>query len=433
MLNTYLNPKGSNLLYKMSAQIYEFAICAGLVIRKSKSFKPEVFLLALIKAAHHGRASYNNIALRIQEDDNSCSISAQALWKRLTREGCMLEVFMAKCTALICSQGVTEAQLHIGKFKRILTEDSSFVKMIKHCADLFSAHGNKHGSTAGIKTNLIFDLITGKTLELSTHSATAQDRSIAWDILDFLRKGDLVLRDMGYFNVGIFAEIQSKLADWLSRVPVSVKLYTKGGEEIENLLRKSKSKIIDRQIEITESRHEARLVAVGKPKKEADEAVRKLKEAARKAGRTASQKSLTRARWHFLVTSISKDIMTAREIGKLYAQRWQVEIVFKAWKQAGHLEKSLSIKSGYQHMLGIFLAEILVLSLTMHYYASLRQSGKRLAQRLSIIKLSQWVSIRIGKVSRLRELFNKSPEERLVLTEKRERKCQLISMLELLG
>lgn len=212
-----------------------------------------------------------------------------------------------------------------------------------------------------------------------------------------------------------------------------VKLYTKGGEQIEELLKKSKSQVIDCQIEITESRHAARFIAVRKPKKEANEAVRKLKEAARKRGGTASQKSLTRARWYLLATSISKNTMTARELGRLYAQRWQVEIVFKAWKQANHLEKSLSKKSGYQHLLGIFLAEVLVLALTMHYYAGLRRSGKASTKRLSISKLSQWVSTKIGSVSSLGELFKTQPKERLISTQKRNRKFQLTSMLELLG
>ena len=125
----------------------------------------------------------------------------------------MLETFIAKCIALICSQGVPEAHQHTGKFNRILTEDSSFVKMIKYCSDLFPAHGNKSGSTAGVKLNLIFDLLTGKIIELSTHLGTAQDRSIAWDVIDSLKKGDLVLRDMGYFNVSIFEQIESKFAD----------------------------------------------------------------------------------------------------------------------------------------------------------------------------------------------------------------------------
>lgn len=433
MLNTIKGTKGADLLSKLSTEITVFAIISGLVIRKSKSFKPEVFLLALIKAAHQGKASFNKIAIELDDLNKSCAISSQALWKRLTREGCMLESFIGKCMALISSHGVVEVKRHKKKFNRVLTEDSSFVKMIKLCSDLFPASGNKHGSTAGLKVNLIFDLLTGAVIELSTHAATYQDRNIAWDILDLLKKGDLVLRDMGYFNVAIFKLIEDKCADWLSRIPISVNVYTPSGESLESLLGKAKSNIVDRQVEMTEDRHTSRLIAVRKSKKEAAEARRNLKAAAKKAGKTVSKKTLTRAEWYLLATSIPKEKMSARDLGKLYAQRWQIEIVFKAWKQSNNLEKSLSNKSNYQHILGIFLAEVLVLALTMYHYAHLRRKGGETSNRISIGKLGQWVSSKIGSSKKIDRLLREKPTLRLITTEKRERKFQLISMLEVLG
>ena len=160
-------------------------------------FKPEVFLMALLKAAHFGKASFNKIAIEMHEIDSSCEISAQALWKRLTRPDCMLQTFISRRIDLVISHGVVEAGSHRGKFVWVLTEDSSFVKLVKLCADLFPAHRNKHGKTAGLKLNLVFDLLSGQTVELSTHAGTYQDRNIAWDILDLVRPNDLVLRDMG--------------------------------------------------------------------------------------------------------------------------------------------------------------------------------------------------------------------------------------------
>ena len=67
--------------------------------------------------------------------------------------------------------------------------------------------------------NLIFDLLTGQPIECSTQEATTQDKTIAHDIMGLLRTGDLVLRDMGYFIVELFINIEMKGADWLSRVP----------------------------------------------------------------------------------------------------------------------------------------------------------------------------------------------------------------------
>jgi len=432
MLNTYQAAKGCDLLKKLACNISLFAVLSRIVVRKSKTFKPEVFLLALIKSSNQGKATLNKIAMEMCNIDNACDISPQALWKRLNREDCLLEQFISKCIALITSHGVVEASLHKAKFIRILTEDSSFVKILKACSDLFPAHGNKHGCTAGLKLNMIFDLLTGDTVELSTHAATTQDRTIGYDILKILRKGDLVLRDMGYFCVNLFNEIEGKCADWLSRAPSSINIYINESEEIEKLLKHSKSGLIDREVELTNERKAARLIAVKKKPCEANKAVRELRAAARKIGKNPSQKAILRAQWHILVTSISKKCMTAGEISRLYAQRWQIEIVFKAWKQSGKLEQALSNKSSYQLLLGIFLADVLRLALTMRYYSRQRRKSPGSA-RLSISKLSDWISTKISSSRSLSCLLKIHVPTRLTSTQKRKRKFQLISMLDLLG
>ena len=175
------------------------------------------------------------------------------------------------------------------------------------------------------------------------------------------------------------------------------------------------------------------MIAVAKPKKEADEAVRQLRQKAHKLSKTPNRKSLIRCRWYLLATSIPKKKMTSRELGKLYAQRWQVEIIFKAWKQSNHLEQSLSRKSGYQHLLGVFLSEVLLLSLSMHHYAKLRRKKRPRSNSLSIMKLFDWLDTQLTSATDFRCLLKPSPKIRLVSTQSRQRKFQLISMLELLG
>jgi hypothetical protein len=432
MFNYYQDSKSINLLKELSNKVSIFAALSGLVVRKSKSFKSEVFLLALVKAANQGKASFNKLAIEMSSLDSDCSISPQALWKRLAREGCLLEQFIGKCIALVTSHAVVEAKQHEQKFQRILTEDSSFVKMLKACASLFPAHGNKHGNTAGVKLNLIYDLLTGESVELSSHAATTQDRSIAYDVIDIVRKGDLVLRDMGYFSVKLFSLIEQKSADWLSRVPRSVNIFTNKDNTLESLLKSSKSGLIDRQIKLTEEHASARLIAVRKTKQHAEKSVRELKQEFKKKGKTPSQKAIQRVQWHLLVTSVSKEKMTGQELGRLYGQRWQIEIIFKAWKQSGNLSRSLSKKSGYQHMLGIFLAEVFRLALIMQSYARLRRKSSNSA-RLSISKLSDWISTQIGNAQSISSLLKNLPPFRLISTQKRTRKSQLMSMLELLG
>ena len=75
----------------------------------------------------------------------------------------------------------------------------------------------------------------------------------------------------------------------------------------------------------------------------------------------------------------------------------------------------------------------MVLALTMYHYAHLRRKGGETSNRISIGKLGQWVSSKIGSSKKIDRLLREKPTLRLITTEKRERKFQLISMLEVLG
>ena len=101
--------------------------------------------------------------------------------------------------------------------QRILIEDASSLVMPKSNADAFPAHGNHYGKTAGVKIDFAFDLLTGSIVSHSLQAATEQDKSIGKEFVIEVRRSDLVLRDMGYFNLNEFNEIERREAWWLTR------------------------------------------------------------------------------------------------------------------------------------------------------------------------------------------------------------------------
>jgi len=128
MLNYLIKISNADPLKSLSHHLMNFAISSTLVVRKSKKFKPEVFFLALVQAAGKGKTSFNSIVRKMSELAPECDLSAVAL--------------------------------------------------------LFPAHGNKYGETAGVKLNLVFDLLTGQPIELSVHKGTQQDKTIGKDLLE---------------------------------------------------------------------------------------------------------------------------------------------------------------------------------------------------------------------------------------------------------
>ena len=91
---------------------------------------------------------------------------------------------------------------------RIIIEDASGQVTPKSNAANFPAHGNHHGSIAGVKIDLAYDLLTGSTISHTLEQATTQDKTIGKNLLVEVQKGDLVLRDMGYFSLVEFTAIE---------------------------------------------------------------------------------------------------------------------------------------------------------------------------------------------------------------------------------
>ncbi len=92
--------------------------------------------------------------------------------------------------------------------RRILVEDSPVQTMPKANVAIFPARGKRHRGTAGVKIDFAYDLLAGEVCSHSLHSATEQDKTIGKEFVALVRENDLVLRDMGYFSIGEFIEIE---------------------------------------------------------------------------------------------------------------------------------------------------------------------------------------------------------------------------------
>jgi hypothetical protein len=86
---------------------------------------------------------------------------------------------------------------------------------------------------------------------------------------------------------------------------------------------------------------------------------------AKAKGKSVSQKSRTRDGWHLMVTNVKSEIQSVEELCEIYRQRWQIEIVFRAWKQSSNLRSALNRVSSEQHLKGLMLAGILLMAMSL--------------------------------------------------------------------
>jgi len=409
-----------------SINLDDIASKTGLVRRRSPKFSPSCFLQSLLSAVISGQASLSQIAaglgLRVGK-----SLSKQALQKRFDQPS---SAFLTEVIAKLALSHFRSRISNLDKrgFTRILVEDSSFCSMHRGNADDFPAHGNGQVDTAGFKMDLCYDLLTD-TLESSTfHGATEQDKSIGKNLVNNVRPGDLVLRDMGYFVVSEFVRIEELGACWLSRLPVHTKISVDGGntsKALEEVLGKTdrNQRTIDLRVKLSNAKLGCRLVAV-RAKKSIIKKRRKerLKAGLKKSKTEAAIKSSLgwkRDGWHILVSNVEEALCGAYELMKIYRMRWDIEIQFRGWKQSLNMKKALGRSSSVHHMTALALTSMIHQILTMHARARLRtrmKAGELSAENLSKV-LSQWML----RATHFEECWRFDPDIRHVRKDRRKR------------
>ena len=80
-----------------------------------------------------------------------------------------------------------------------------------------------------------------------------------------------------------------------------------------------------------------RLIAVRMPEASVNERRRRAHTAAKKAGYTPSQAYLTLMAWHLFITNVPAAVWPPKTVAVAYSLRWQVELVFRAWKSGLHV------------------------------------------------------------------------------------------------
>ena len=71
---------------------------------------------------------------------------------------------------------------------------------------------------------------------------------------------------------------------------------------------------------------------------------RRIREYARNKGRTPSQRQLALADWTVLATNVEAEKMSIKEAMVMMRVRWQIELLFKLWKNEGQIDESRSEK-----------------------------------------------------------------------------------------
>jgi Transposase DDE domain len=199
-------------------------------------------------------------------------------------------------------------------------------------------------TSAALKIHVRFDLCSGSLrgplrTDGRTHESTTPLQTAP------LPRGSLRIADLGFFCLTVLAAIAAEGSYFLSRMHHTTAVFTPEGQRTRllDLLGPNPSYDLSVQLGCTQ-RLPVRLLAVRVPPEVANARRRNLKAAARKHGRTPTAERLAWADWTLLVTNAAADLLSLPEALVLLRARWQLELLFKLWKQHGRIDESRSSK-----------------------------------------------------------------------------------------
>jgi hypothetical protein len=283
----------------------------------------------------HPLRCFADLAMRVR-------LSAQALQQRLNERA--VRVFRAVFHEAV--RTVVSAQPPLiplaRRFPGIVIDDSTQLTLPPCLAELFPACGGLDGKRgkASWKLRIRYDASSGQLEPFDLLPGKTSDRDLSVQPISDLKPGVLYLADLGYFSLERLRQVRRAEAHYITRLPARLQITGATGEpELVGLWLKSRTEDrVDEEVclgRLGECR--TRLVALRVPANVAAERRRKRRAKCGKRGRVVSANQEALCDWWVAVTDLAAAALTAEEVRTLYRLRWQVELLFKHWKQAGGL------------------------------------------------------------------------------------------------
>jgi hypothetical protein len=256
-------------------------------------------------------------------------------------------------------QGTSNRDDLLACFTGVYIQDSSKIELPSCLHTIW--RGNQP-QQATLKLHTVLDYQTG-VFDLSLVSG--RDHDCPLQTVD-LPAGSLRLADLGYFKVKVFEQLNAQGVWWVSRLPARAGIWQDDKvTHVLTWLTQQASDRIDQCVEITAQRLACRIIAFRVPPSVAKERRKRVREAAkaRKKSRLKPE-TLALCEWTILLTNLPGEHFTADDVCCLQRLRWQIELLFKLWKQDLSLDEWRSQKP-YQILSEIYAK--LLLALIQHW------------------------------------------------------------------
>jgi DDE family transposase len=318
-------------------------------------------------------------------------ITPEALQQRMTARAVaflqeLLQTAFAKLHTgdTVCEEGI------FAPFPRVHIADSTGFGLPASLAKEFPGAGGS-GSKAGAKIQLVWEYKSHTFDHFALIPWNVPDSKYVDTVVEFARAASLFLFDLGYFKLTALATIAAAQAYFLSRLnhQATLREVVGGRQQALNLaksLAHDTRPLVEKAVVLgAYERIPARLIAVRMPEAIVNERRRRAHAVAKKQGYTPSQAYLTLMAWNLFITNVPATVWPPKTVAVAYTLRWQVELVFRAWKSGLHLA-TLTTTTKYSTLCYLYGRMLLIL-LTSALSSPLRVTVWQQHRELSLFKL----------------------------------------------
>lgn len=339
-------------------------------------------------------------------------ISPQGLDQRFTASlaATLLSLIGATLQSVVAA-GTTVTIPLLERFRGVYLLDSTTVTLPAELAQQWPGCGGQTPQVgqAAVTLQVRFDLRRGRLDGPLLQAGRAQDRSTPLQAAP-LPPGSLRIADLGYFVLAVLRAIGDAGSYWLSRLRVDVTVFDAAGARIGSVGHWLDQHADARgQVDVgitvgVKERLPARLLAWRVPQAVADRRRRQLHRQARQKGQAVSRARLALADWTILITNLPAEQLSPAEARVLARARWQIELLFKLWKQHGGLAVSRSqqpwriVCELYAKLLALLIQHGLLVRSVWHL------PDKSLVQAAAVIRsLAALLAITLDRLRQLRQ------------------------------
>lgn len=292
-----------------------------------------------------GNATLGQLTQMAQNCD--LTITGSGLSQRFTKEAAeFLRQVVEKITGYAMKAEAADIPV-LKSFHSVILEDSTVISLPPELEEVWEGCGGSTGtSKAALKMHVRWDIKSGELQGPQFTDGKVHDSKGPFQNIP-VPGGALYVADLAYFSLLRMKQWRKRDEDGKRRYVVTrfntqcnLSMHNGHKLELHGLLPHQPGKVVELGVFVGKrDRLPARLIMICLNDEITKKRQEKIEKEAKDDGRTASPEQLKLARWLLLLTTAPRRLLSFCEIVVIVRLRWQIELLFKLWKEHGMIDE----------------------------------------------------------------------------------------------